>query len=108
MADTGAVTIFIFIFITVLGLLLNSMGYANFTFLTPATFAIGQILLMAVVAVSNTPVAKGVALAIWAGWLFVYIFSLDIPSEVSVWVYPLIIVPCLIGMGYELLEVGKG
>lgn len=108
MGDAGGVTIFVFIFITILGLILNNMGYATFTFLNPTTFAIGQVLLMAVVALSNTPLAKGVSLAIWGSWLFVYILSLNIPSEVVGWVYPILIVPCLIGMGYELMEVGKG
>lgn len=108
MADTGAVTIFIFIFITILGLVLNSMGYATFTVLNPTTFAIGQILLMAVVALSNTPLAKGVSLVFWSGWLIFYILSLNIPVEVVSWIFPIIIVPSLIGMGYELMEVGKG
>lgn len=108
MADTGAVTIFIFIFITVLGLILNSMGYATFTVLNPTTFAVGQVLMMVVIGLSNTPLAKGVSLVIWAGWLLFYIFSLNIPVEVGSWIFPIIIVPSLIGMGYELLEIGKG
>jgi hypothetical protein len=84
------------------------MELATFTVISPTVFAVGQVLLMAVILVSNTPVVKGVALVVWAGWLFLYISSLQIPSSVTGWVYPIIIVPCLIGMGYEFMEVGKG
>lgn len=105
---SGAVTIFVFLFITILGLVLNSMELATFTFLNPTSFAIGQVLLMVVVGFSNTPLLKGGALVLWAGWLFIYIASLEIPNDVKTWIYPIIIVPCLIGMGYELLEIGKG
>jgi hypothetical protein len=105
---TGGITIFIFLFITIFGLLLNFMGLATFTIMSPTVFAVGQVLLMAVILVSNTPVVKGGALVLWAGWLFAYISSLEIPNEIKAWVYPIIIVPCLIGMGYEFMEVGKG
>ena len=102
------IIIFLFLFITIFGMILNTMGYeSNLTLLTPVTFAVGQTLLLIVIGLSNTPIAKGVSLVVWAGWLFLYVFTLNIPVSISAYVYSLILVPSFIGMGLELLEVGK-
>jgi hypothetical protein len=110
----GAV-LFLIIFTTVAGILLNIMGYAHFSIWTPVIFGAIQGLMMVVITFSggnisilgNSFPAKGFAMAAWVTSIIIYIFILRMPSQVSLWVTAILIIPSIIAMGMEFLEVGK-
>ncbi len=96
------------VFTTVVGLMLNSAGYAQFTILNPTTFLAGQGLLMAAIALSNTPIAKGASVALFGAWLYIYFLSINIPPPLTNVVYAILFVPSFIAVGLVLLNVGRG
>lgn len=98
------------IFSTLVGFLLTLGGYIEYTIITPATFLAGEVFLAATIILANTPAAKGVALALFSGWLFVFFLNIEIPlpSPMQEIVYAVIFVPTFIGAGMTFLEFGKG
>ena len=92
------------------GFLLNSAGYMTYTIISPTVFIVGEVLLMAAIALANTPAAKGVATALFGVWLFAFFLTIDIPiaSPYKEFVYSIVFIPSFIGVGMELLEAGKG
>jgi len=103
------------IFFTFIGFMLSEAGHTfdlvmGQDLLTPVMFAVLSAALIAVIALSDVSVlgssAKGPALALFAGLLYVYFFGISIPTGQNFW-YAFIIIPCYIAMGFEFLEVGK-
>lgn len=98
------------VFQSIMGFLLNMGGYMTYTLISPISFATGLALLTVVIVAANTPLAKGVAMAAFAGWLLVFIISVEIPMP-SPWrefVFAVITVPTFISLGMVFLEYGKG
>lgn len=95
------------LFTTIMGFMLDLGGFVTFTILTPASFLVGEALLLAVIELANTPLAKGIALGIFALWLFGYLISVQVPyfSEI---IYAVLFVPNFLTIGLILLEAGKG
>lgn len=95
---------------TTVGFLLNSAGYMAYTIISPIVFIAGEVLLMAAIALANTPLLKGVATALFGAWLFVFFLTINIPiaSPYKEFVYSIVFIPSFIGVGMELLEAGKG
>jgi hypothetical protein len=102
------ILIFTMIFTTVTGYMLNGFGITSFQIIDPTIFLIGQGLLALAIAVANTPVVKGVAVAGWAAWLFVYLLNLNIPDPLGPIIFAVILVPSFISIGLIMLEIGKG
>lgn len=98
------------VFSTSVGFLLDLAGYTSFTLITPTLFAAGQVLLTAAIAVANTPIAKGAAMAVFSGWLILYFVNLQIPlpSPTKEIIYALLFVPSFLAIGLTFLELGKG
>jgi len=107
MANSFGILIFTMIFITVLGYFLNASGISEFTIISPTVFLVGQALMLLVIGLANTPVLKGVSLALWVGWLFAFVLNLDIPSPVGAYVYAIVLIPAFISITLLMLEVGK-
>jgi hypothetical protein len=102
------VMIFTMVFVTACGYILNGIGVTQFSVINPTVFLIGQGLLAIAIAAANTPVVKGVALAAWAAWLFVYLLNLHIPDPLGPIIFSLFLVPSFVSIGLIMLEVGKG
>jgi hypothetical protein len=84
--------------------ILAGISETTFDLLSPITFSAISILLVAVIAASNTPVIKGAALALlWGGVVVFFVFS-----EIPILIFGLVIVPMLIGMGLAMAEIGQG
>lgn len=104
------VFIFTYVFLTVLGMLLGYLGLASVTLITPVVFSLGSGLFMAAIALGKISIAgsevnlRAPALALWAGWLFLYLFTLNIPSYRGI-IYAVFLVPMFIGISFLLLEV---
>ena len=82
----------------------------TYTLISPISFAIGLGLLTAAVAFANTPLLKGGAIAAFAGWLFIFIISVQIPAlppMISGLVFATLTVPTLIGLGMVFMEYGR-
>lgn len=101
---TGAI-----VFSSFMGFLLDAGGFITYSLISPISFATGLVLLTIVIGLANTPAAKGVALAAFAGWLFIFFLNVDIPmpSPVKELVYATIFVPTIIGVGITFLDYGK-
>ena len=101
---TGAV-----VFSSIMGFLLDMGGYITYTLISPISFATGLGLLTAVVALANTPSLKGVAIAGFGAWVFIFFLNVEIPlpSPISELVYATLFVPIILGVGMMLLDYGK-
>jgi len=98
----------IFIFNTIVGLLLSNAGYITFTaFNNPYMFLVEQGLLIVVIMASNTPLVKGIAMGVLALSIFAYFFTIEIPYYSEI-IYPLIFIPNFFILGFVMLEAGKG
>lgn len=72
--------------------------------LSPITWTAISVLLIAVIATSNTPILKGGAMAIFFGTMVVYFVFSNIP----VIIFGLIIVPSMIAFGMAMADIGRG
>lgn len=101
---TGAV-----IFSSLMGFLLDMGGFITYNLISPIAFATGLGLLTITIGLANTVVAKGVAMAAFAGWLFIFFLNIQIPlpSPVSELVYAVIFVPTIMSVGIMLLDYGR-
>lgn len=103
------IILFLIIFVTAAGFILNQMGYdSKYEFLNPVTFGVLETALLAAVGFANTPILKGSALLTFVGVFAFHISSLQIPYPVNIWAFSILLVPCFIGLGMEMLEAGKG
>jgi hypothetical protein len=91
---------FQFIFSTILADITGTIA----TFLSPVTLTIISIPLIAVIAVSNTPIGKGVAMATFFGVISFYMIFSNIPIPI----FALVIIPLFIGLGLAMAEIGQG
>lgn len=112
MAEIGGVKTLssVVVFSSIMGFLLDMGGYITYTLITPVSFAVGAGLLTVVIAAANTPAAKGVAMAAFAGWLGIFIVSVQVPmpSPIKELVFATLTVPTLIALGMIFMEYGKG
>lgn len=97
------------VFSSFMGFLLDAGGFITYSLISPISFATGLGLLTIVIALANTPAAKGVALATFAGWLFLFFMNINIPmaSPIKELVYATIFVPTIIGVGITFLDYGR-
>lgn len=111
-----AAALFLVLFTTISGIILNLMGYASFPVWTPVIFGITQGLLITAIALSGGQTIeilgssinlKGPAMALFFGSIIAYIALLSIPADIGFWVYGVIIGPSLLAFGLEFLEVSK-
>ena len=98
------------VFSSIMGFLLDMGGFITYNLISPIAFATGLGLLTVVIGLANTPAAKGVAMAAFGIWLFVFFLNVQIPlpSPISELVYAVIFVPNIIGAGMVFMEFGKG
>lgn len=98
------------VFSSIVGFLLNMGGYIEYSIISPLVFLVGQGLLALAIGLSNTPLAKGVAVASFSVWLFVFFLNLSIPlpSPIAEFIYAVLFVPSFVGAGLGFLELGKG
>jgi hypothetical protein len=95
-------------FTNALGWLMGIAGYAEFSILGTVLFLIIQGSLLATIALSNTPLAKGGAMAIFATAMFAYITNMNIPDPYATPLFILLFTPNLLAVGLSFLEMGKG
>jgi hypothetical protein len=84
--------------------ILAGISNTTFSLLSPITFSGISILLVAVIAASNTPIVKGAAMGIFFGAIVIFFTFSGIPLPI----FGLVIVPMLIGMGLAMAEIGQG
>ena len=101
---TGAI-----VFSSLTGFLLDMGGYITYNLIDPITFTVGAGLLAGTILLSNTPAAKGAALALFAGWLVAFFINVQIPmpSPIKELVYATLFVPTIIGVGITFLDYGR-
>ena len=95
-------------FTNALAWLFGLMGVADFNFWTLGFFTASTAVLAIAIGLSNTPVAKGGAMLLLAGDIFLYISSLNIPAPYAGPLFVLLAVPNFMAMGLGFLELGKG
>ena len=95
-------------FTNALGWIFTMAGIITFEFLSPTMFLITEGILLGAIALSNTPIAKGVAVATFALAMFGYISTLEIPEPYGTPLFALLFLPNMIGIGLSMLEFGKG
>lgn len=104
MSDNAKFIMSILLFQFFFALILAGISNTAFNLLSPITFAAISILLTAVIAASNTPVVKGAAMALFFGAVVIFFTFSGIP----IYIFGLLIVPMIIGMGLAMAEVGQG
>lgn len=93
-----------FIFLFIFSFLLSEMTGTTMELLSPITLGVTGSVLVGVIAVANTPIAKGGALAI----LFVTIAGYFVFSPVPPLILGIVIVPIFLSTGLAFAEVGQG
>jgi hypothetical protein len=107
----GNMTVAAVTLVMCIGFMLDLGGYITYTLINPTVFLVGEAILTAAIVLANTPLLKGAAVAAFSVWLFAFFLTMDIPVFGSPWkelVYAVLFVPPFIGVGMEMLEVGKG
>lgn len=84
--------------------ILASMTGTLFNLVSPLTFSVISGLLVTVIAASNTPIVKGVAMGVFFGAMAVFFTFSAVPLAI----FGLVIAPLLIGMGLAMAEIGQG
>ena len=95
-------------FTNALGFIFTIAGIVEFTFLSPTMFLVAEGILLGAIALSNTPIAKGVAVASFALFMFAYFSTLEIPEPYGNILFVLLFLPNMIAIGLSMLEFGKG
>lgn len=108
------------VFVTFSIILFGTMGVSSsISWLTPTTFAIaeGVGLCIALVLPTNLEVTvfatgvtsnpRALALGLWMVGLFVYMFSLRIPSSMGGILWAVILVPSFVGVGLAFVDANK-
>lgn len=98
----------ILVFVSITGFLLAELAGLSFTLLNPITFLVLAGLIAAVLVVSNTPIAKGVAVAILGAALFATFFIDGFFDILGAPIFGLIFIPLTIVMGFILMDAGQG
>ena len=95
-------------FTNALGWIFGLAGLVEFTFLSPTIFLITEGILLGAIILSNTPIAKGVAVGAFTLAMFTYFLSLNIPDPYGTPMFILLFMPNFIAIGLSMLEFGKG
>lgn len=106
MASNYGALISILFFMIFLGWILGEMTGTSYILLNPITWLALTGAMVGAIAVSNTPVAKGVAMAVIFGVLISVLFVDMFFNQMSL-LWGLLFVPLYLILGFEFLEVGK-
>lgn len=99
----------IIIFITTLSFLLSQIFGFSFAFFSPLTVAGILLAIGSAIALGNTPVLKGGAIAVASVLIFSGFFLQgDLLSSLGIELFGLIIVPILIVLGFIFIDSGSG
>lgn len=93
-----------FAFLFIFSFLVAEMSGTTFELLSPLTLGVTGSILVVVIAASNTPIAKGAAMAA----LFVVVAGYFVFSPVPPLILGVVIAPIFLAMGLAMAEIGQG